>query len=172
MRFYRDILGLEVSHAVTAKGWGPDDHPDFVHFFFDAGAGSNIAFFYYVGTEPRPELTGPRGYLGVARHTAWAVRSEQELDTWKAHLRDQGVTVSESIEHETIRSIYFRDPNGYPLEITVQTRPLTSIDRKDAEMTVDAMCETFGDHDDDARQRTIEEMWIVKGRMVRDLMAD
>lgn len=120
VRFYRDILGLEVRHAITAKGWGPEKHPDFLHFFFDAGNGSTIAFFYYIGTEPRPELTGPRGYLGNARHTAWAAETPAELTAWRDHLRKHGVQVSEEIEHETIRSIYFRDPNGYVIELTAK----------------------------------------------------
>jgi catechol 2,3-dioxygenase-like lactoylglutathione lyase family enzyme len=165
--FYRDVLGLKVRHAVSAKGWGPGNHPDFVHFFFDAGNGSTIAFFYYVGTEKRPELTGPRGYLGMARHTAWAVRSAAALAAWRARLEQHSVQVSAEIEHETIRSIYFRDPNGYPLEITVESRPLMESDVRDAELTVDAMCETFGDHDTTA---TIEDMWRRKGEKVRQIV--
>jgi catechol 2,3-dioxygenase-like lactoylglutathione lyase family enzyme len=165
--FYRDVLGLQVKHAVTAKGWGPGAHPDFLHFFFDAGNGSTIAFFYYVGTEPRPELTGPRGYLGMARHTAWAAKSSEELAAWRARLQAHGVQVSAEIEHETIRSIYFRDPNGYPLEITLESRPLLPVDVRDAELTVEAMCETFGDHDTTA---TIEDMWRRKGEKVRRIL--
>jgi catechol 2,3-dioxygenase-like lactoylglutathione lyase family enzyme len=167
VRFYRDVLGLKVRHAITAKGWGQDNHPDFLHFFFDAGNGSTIAFFYYVGTTPRPELTGPRGYVGMARHTAWTARTEAELQAWRKRLEQHGVAVSEEVQHETIRSIYFRDPNGYPLEITLQTRPLDAADVRDAELTIDAMCETFGDHETKA---TIEDMWRRKGDKVRAVM--
>ncbi len=169
VRFYRDILGLKVRHAITAKGWGQDNHPDFLHFFFDAGNGSTIAFFYYIGTEPRPDLTGPRGFLGMARHTAWAAETPKELTAWRDRLRKHGVQVSEEIEHETIRSIYFRDPNGYPLEITLQARPLAEADIRDAELTIDAMCETFGDHESKA---TIEDMWRRKGAMVRAIVEE
>jgi len=169
VRFYRDILGLKVRHAITAKGWGPENHPDFLHFFFDAGNGSTIAFFYYVGTAPRPDLTGPRGYLGTARHTAWTAETPAELAAWRDRLRKHGVNVSEEIEHETIRSIYFRDPNGYALEITLQARPLEDVDVRDAELTIAAMCETFGDHEKTA---TIEDMWRRKGEMVRALVGE
>jgi hypothetical protein len=79
------------------------------------------------------------------------------------------VQVSEEIAHETIRSIYFRDPNGYPLEITLQARPLEPADIRDAELTIDAMCETFGDHEKTA---TIEDMWRRKGEMVRVLVQE
>jgi catechol 2,3-dioxygenase-like lactoylglutathione lyase family enzyme len=169
VRFYRDVLGLKVRHAITAKGWGQDKHPDFLHFFFDAGNGSTIAFFYYIGTEPRQDLTGPRGYLGMARHTAWTAATSADLAAWRDRLKRHGVQVSEEIEHETIRSIYFRDPNGYPLEITLQSRPLEPVDIRDAELTIDAMCDTFGDHEKTA---TIEDMWRRKGEMVRALVGE
>eukprot|EP01042_Synura_sphagnicola_P012447 gene12447-15841_t len=53
VEFYRDILGLPLVHAISARGWGPPGHHDFLHFFFDAGKGATIAFFYYIGS-PRP----------------------------------------------------------------------------------------------------------------------
>ncbi|MDO8714385.1 MAG: VOC family protein, partial [Polynucleobacter sp.] len=55
VEFYRDVLGLKLIHCLVAKGW-PEGHPDFLHFFFDSGAGSTIAFFYYLGTERPSEL--------------------------------------------------------------------------------------------------------------------
>ena len=32
-------------------GW-LEDHPDFIHFFFDIGNDDRIAFFYYFGLDP------------------------------------------------------------------------------------------------------------------------
>ncbi len=49
VRFYRDVLGFPVVHSICAVGWGPEDHPDFIHFFFDIGNDDRIAFFYYFG---------------------------------------------------------------------------------------------------------------------------
>ena len=48
IEFYRDVLGLPLVHAITAKGWGreKEQHADFIHFFFDSGNDSTIAFFY------------------------------------------------------------------------------------------------------------------------------
>ena len=43
VHFYRDILGLPLVHVISARGWGPATHPDFLHFFFDSGRGSTIA---------------------------------------------------------------------------------------------------------------------------------
>lgn len=165
VEFYRDGLGLKLIHAITARGWGrTDGHPDFLHFFFDAGNGAAIAFFYYIGTEPRPEFTAIKGYLGVSRHTAWTANSHQELLDWRDRLKAAGTKVTPVVTHETLESIYFIDPNGYNLEISRSLRPLTEQDHRDAEMTIEAMIDTFGDDNPDGR--TIEDMWRAKGALV------
>jgi catechol 2,3-dioxygenase-like lactoylglutathione lyase family enzyme len=51
VHFYRDVLGFPVVHSICAVGWGPEDHPDFIHFYFDIGNDDRIAFFYYFGAE-------------------------------------------------------------------------------------------------------------------------
>jgi RNA polymerase sigma-70 factor (ECF subfamily) len=43
-----------------------------------------------------------------------------------------GVNVKYQIRHEVIESIYFNDPNGYPLEVTWQVRPFEAVDHDDA----------------------------------------
>ena len=122
--FYRDVMGLPLVHAITAKGWGreKEQHADFLHIFFDSGNGSNIAFFYYIGTGQPESLKVPKGYMSMANHTAWSVETMNDLMAWKERLRSFGVTVSDEIRHETIESIYFRDPNFYPIEITLPLR--------------------------------------------------
>ena len=168
MAFYRDGLGLKVPHAITARGWGRAGgaHPDFLHFFFEAGDNSLIAFFYYVGTRPNPSFTALRGqYLGLARHTAWMAKDVDELESWRKLIKRTGAKVTPVVAHETLSSIYFQDPNGYDLEIACQTRPLRKIDIVDANLTIDAMVETFGD--DNPKGRTIEDMWRRKGELVR-----
>lgn len=165
VEFYRDGLGLELTHAITARGWGrTDGHPDFLHFFFDAGNGAAIAFFYYVGTEPRPEFTNIKGYLGGSRHTAWMAGSHEELLAWRARIKATGTRVTPIVAHETLESIYFIDPNGYNLEISRSTRPLTALDHQDAKLTIDSMIEAFGD--DNPEGRSIDDMWRIKGALV------
>src|SRR5213080_4427098 len=61
VEFYRDVMGLPLVHAISARGWGPATHPDFLHFLFDSGNGSTIAFFYYLGSEA-PEGLKDRPY--------------------------------------------------------------------------------------------------------------
>ena len=98
VEFYRDIVGLPLVHTISARGWGPETHPDFLHFFFDSGNGSTIAFFYYLGTtEPaymvdRPgQLPLPVDHVFDATHTSWLVDTKDELIAWKQRLEDKGV---------------------------------------------------------------------------------
>ncbi len=65
----------------------------------------------------------------MANHTAWSVDTEEELLEWQRRLEMQGVTVSQSVRHEILESIYFRDPNFYPIEIS---RRLRDVERPDA----------------------------------------
>lgn len=138
VEFYRDILGLPLVHAISARGWGPPGHHDFLHFFFDAGKGATIAFFYYIGSE-QPDRYKPQAHhFYFATHTAWAVETEEELIKWKETLEERGITVSPYTRHEILESIYFNDPNGYPVEITRRLRQTELIDEVDARLTMEA----------------------------------
>lgn len=164
--FYRDVLGLELVHAITAKGWGreKEEHADFIHFFFDSGNDSTIAFFYYIGTEQPEDLKVPRGYMAMANHTAWRVETEEELLGWQRRLEQHGVAVSQSVRHEIIESIYFRDPNWYPLEIARSLRATEMIDAVDADLTMKAALDLAAKGD----WTSIEQLWRAKADLVRE----
>ena len=113
IEFYRDKLGLPLVHVISARGWGPETHPDFLHFFFDSGNGSTIAFFYYLGSDEPAALEGraamkplPEDHLFDATHTAWRVDSAEDLQAWKHRLEGQGLKVSVETRHEVIESIH------------------------------------------------------------------
>jgi len=147
VRFYHDILGFPIVHSVCAVGWGPSDHPDFVHFFFDIGKGDRIAFFYYFGVErfsPHGDAYathGPEvpGFFRDSRHLAIHVESVDVLDEYRRRLESNNWTVEMQVKHETIESIYTHDPNGYLVEFTYPTRETTKVDHDDAELTVRAL---------------------------------
>lgn len=166
LAFYRDVLGLPLVHAVSAKGWGIEGHGDFLHFFFESGRGSTIAFFYYLGSE-MPDWAAPRAHhVSTATHTAWAVETHDELLAWKAHLEAGGVAVSPLTRHEVIESLYFADPNGYPFEITWQARSFSPADARDAALTLEAAIASEADADRQGRRvDAIEEIWRRKGRL-------
>lgn len=172
VEFYRDVLGLPLVHTISARGWGPPGHPDFLHFFFEAGKGATIAFFYYIGTD-RPEKYLPEDHhFYAATHTAWSVPTEEELQRWKTTLEARGVVVSPYTRHEILESIYFRDPNGYPIEVTLRLRDIEVIDAKDAELTLEAAMQL----EDELRAKggrllDIDTVWRRKSRLVETFMA-
>jgi catechol 2,3-dioxygenase-like lactoylglutathione lyase family enzyme len=174
IHFYRDQLGLPLVHVISARGWGPATHPDFLHFFFDSGNGSTIAFFYYLGTAQPATLQGrdqapplPDDHVFDATHTAWLVDSEEELQAWKQRLEAQGLKVSVETRHEVIESIYLRDPNGYFIEFTRKLRPLNAIDITDAALTLQAAVDA-----EEAAERTgervtqIDAIWAAKAALL------
>lgn len=167
VEFYRDVLGLKLVHCVSARGWGPAEHPDFIHFFFDSGAGSTIAFFYYLGHNQPDHLVHRPEYDNDAHHTAWRVETAEELAAWRSRLEKHGVDILYQIEHEVVESIYFRDPNGYYLEIGRPLRQFLALDADDAELTLAAaiaaeeQCKSAG-----GRLEEIETVWKAKGAML------
>jgi catechol 2,3-dioxygenase-like lactoylglutathione lyase family enzyme len=169
--FYRDTLGLPLVHTISARGWGPESHPDFLHFFFDSGNGSTIAFFYYLG-EPQPQerppmRPSPDDHVFDATHTAWLANDAEQLLAWKQMLEAKGVEVSSTTQHEVIESIYFRDPNGYFIEITVKLRALQVLDGQDAALTLQAAINAEDVAQQSAeRLREIDAVWREKGRLL------
>ncbi|MGX1789050.1 VOC family protein [Bosea sp. NPDC055332] len=167
VEFYRDILGLPLVHAISARGWGPPGHHDFLHFFFDAGKGATIAFFYYIGSE-RPEKYVPEEHhFYFATHTAWAVETEAQLIQWKETLEARGIKVSPYTKHEILESIYFTDPNGYPVEVTLRLRETEVIDEVDARLTIQAAMETEAEARAGNRLLAdIDTVWRRKAKLV------
>ncbi|MEV7289151.1 VOC family protein [Streptomyces sp. NPDC093252] len=151
-RFYRDVLKFPIVHSICAAGWGPEKHPDFIHFFFDIGNGDRIAFFYYFGTEPSGDQSAPGDawarlphdtpvYFANSRHLAIHVEDEEDLLEYRRRLDESEWPVEMQVMHETIESIYTHDPNGYLIEITRALRPVTAQEDLDAALTIDALCE-------------------------------
>jgi catechol 2,3-dioxygenase-like lactoylglutathione lyase family enzyme len=150
VRFYRDTLGFPVVHSICAAGWGPEDHPDFIHFFFDIGNDDRIAFFYYFGLEA-PDTADGKGdvyarfgadvpeFFVRSRHIALHVESEEHLLEYRRRLDDSEWPVEMQIQHETIESIYTHDPNGFFFEVTRSLRPVTPQEDLDANLTIDAL---------------------------------
>lgn len=149
VRFYRDTLGFPVVHSICAAGWGPDDHPDFIHFFFDIGGEDRIAFFYYFGLEQQTNGTQGDVYARFgedtpdwfvrSRHLALHVDSEEHMLEYRRRLDASEWPVEMQIQHETIESIYTHDPNGYMVEITRALRPVQPQEDLDANLTIDAL---------------------------------
>jgi catechol 2,3-dioxygenase-like lactoylglutathione lyase family enzyme len=158
--FYRDVLGLELVSCITAKGWGNDPHPDFVHFFFDIGAGGKIAFFFYFGMQPTDLHAGP-DLLGKVRHLALLVDTKEELDAYQERIEAAGYPLRHRVMHEMIESIYMFDPNGYNLEISRPLRPVGEVDVLDAALSIEALCDIV-----DEPGASLERLWERKAELI------
>jgi catechol 2,3-dioxygenase-like lactoylglutathione lyase family enzyme len=111
IRFYRDLLGMEL-HA----GIG---HGGYRHYFFRCGD-TQVAFFEYAGAasmERKFHGAPTRLPLGFD-HVAFTVATREDLFRMKDILEAAGVQVDGAVDHGIIWSIYFFDHNNIPLEVS------------------------------------------------------
>jgi catechol 2,3-dioxygenase-like lactoylglutathione lyase family enzyme len=107
--FYEDFLGLPlVSAFKVADGRG-------LHSFFKMEDGSCLAFFE---VPSRPFEFKRQEDLDL--HIALEVDPATFEDMLQKG-KDQGREVRGPVDHGFCRSIYFRDPNGYVIELTANT---------------------------------------------------
>ncbi|MEJ7931664.1 VOC family protein [Ramlibacter sp. AN1015] len=118
-RFYEDLLGLPLVHVIK-KDHVPStgEYCPYVHIFFRMRDGSCIAFFDL--GDNTAALPSPNTPAWV-NHIALRVASAEDLLAMKARLEAHGVDVVGITDHDGfIHSIYFFDPNGFRLELTVE----------------------------------------------------
>ncbi len=120
IRFYRDLLGLQLTAGIG--------HDGYRHYFFRlADEASHIAFFEYDGASPmKSKFPGERTSEPVGfDHVSLTVESREELFGLKDRLEAAGFDVHGAVDHGLFWSIYFYDPNGIPLEATWEMLELT-----------------------------------------------
>jgi glyoxylase I family protein len=117
--FYEDLLGLPLVHVIRSDVVpSTGEHCPYVHIFFRMADGSHLAFFDLGDdaiAEPSPNTPA------WVNHIALRVESLEALHAAKARLQAAGVEVLGVTDHHIIESIYFFDPNGLRLELTVPT---------------------------------------------------
>ncbi len=126
--FYEDILGLPLVHLIK-KDIVPStgEYCPYVHIFFQMRDGSNIAFFDL--GDDTAALPSPNTPAWV-NHIALRVDSTAALADMKARLEAHGIEVLGITDHDGfIHSIYFFDPNGLRLELTIQLATPAMLDR-------------------------------------------
>ena len=136
--FYTNVLGMKLTKTIILPGGQGK------HFFFDAGNGDALAFFWFpdgpqsVDTEEFARITATPGTMN---HVAFDVPPES-IDDYREQLVSNGVRVSEVVNHADtesgvadtnddtvfVRSLYFRDPDGVQLEFAAWTRDLNQND--------------------------------------------
>jgi catechol 2,3-dioxygenase-like lactoylglutathione lyase family enzyme len=107
-RFYEDFLGLPLAGALVI------DEAGALHTFYRLGDGSYIAFFE---APERPFEFKRQGDFDL--HIALEV-DESNLRSMFAKGKQQGIETRGISDHGMVHSIYFRDPNGYVIELTAK----------------------------------------------------
>lgn len=106
IRFHQELLGFPLVEIVENR-----DYRGSTHFFFDVGHGNLLGFFDFPGHDHPP--FGET--LGGVQHLALSVGDEQ-YEAARAALEAEGIPYL-GPDRGVEDSMYFRDPNGVPLEL-------------------------------------------------------
>ena len=109
VRFYHGTLGAQL---VASLGT-----PEFRHYFFEFGPQCTVAFFEYTNapTEPFTKAAGtPDPRAAQFDHLALNLPDEDALIDLQHRLKNADCEVTDIIDHGSVRSVYFTDPNPVP----------------------------------------------------------
>jgi catechol 2,3-dioxygenase-like lactoylglutathione lyase family enzyme len=113
-RFYEDFLGLTLAEALEIRETKSGRKTDTLHTFYRLDDGSFLAFFE---APDRPfEFKAQHDY---DLHIALEV-SPEHLREMFAKGKAAGIETRGISDQGFIDSIYFRDPNGYVIELTAK----------------------------------------------------
>jgi catechol 2,3-dioxygenase-like lactoylglutathione lyase family enzyme len=113
--FYEDFLGLRLVSAFEIGQAAPGPEPRALHTFFQMDDESCLAFFEVPGL---PFDFKEQNALDL--HIALGVEPET-FESMLCKAKAEGREVRGPVDHGFVRSIYFRDPNGYVIELTAST---------------------------------------------------
>ena len=113
-KFYEDFLGLELAGALEISPTKTGRQTKVLHTFYKMGDGSFLAFFD--DPETPFEFKDQRDF---DLHIALEVEQEHLKKMFEigknSEMECRGIS-----DHGFIDSIYFRDPNGYVIELTAK----------------------------------------------------
>ncbi len=110
-RFYEDFLGLPLADAFEITESKTGRETNVLHSFYRLGDGSFLAFFEAPGRAF--EFKAQHDYdLHIALEVDRKTLDEMFEKGKAAGIETRGVT-----DHGFVHSIYFRDPNGYVIEL-------------------------------------------------------
>jgi catechol 2,3-dioxygenase-like lactoylglutathione lyase family enzyme len=115
-KFYEDFLGLPLVNAfkIETTMTGRKTGAGVLHSFYQLDDGSCLAFF------EAPEMPFEfKNQHDFDLHIALEVEPDA-LEAMFKRGKDEGREVRGISDHKFIRSIYFRDPNGYVIELTAK----------------------------------------------------
>lgn len=113
-QFFEDFLGLPLSGSLWIEETKSGRKTDALHTFYALDDGSYLAFFE---APDMPFDFKPQHDYDL--HIALEVDREV-LEPMMAKARARGIETRGISDHGFIDSIYFRDPNGYVIELTAR----------------------------------------------------
>jgi catechol 2,3-dioxygenase-like lactoylglutathione lyase family enzyme len=114
-RFYEDFLGLPLAEALEIRETKSGRKTETLHTFYELGDGSYLAFFE--APDMPFEFKPQRDFdLHIALEVDMKTLHEMFAKGKAAGIETRGIS-----DHDFIHSIYFRDPNGYVIELTAKT---------------------------------------------------
>ena len=113
-RFYEGFLGLPLAGALRIRESKTGRKTDVLHTFYQMDDGSYLAFFD--APDRKFEFKDQHDY---DLHIALEV-DNAALQRMLAKAKAEGREVRGVSDHGFIHSIYFRDPNGYVIELTAK----------------------------------------------------
>jgi len=118
-RFYEDFLGLQLVDTIYLEQTKTGRSSRVLHTFFRMDDGSHLAFFEV--PDSAFEFKAQHDFdLHIALEVVPATLEVMRQKGKSAQIETRGVS-----DHPGIRSIYFRDPNGYVVELCAR-KPATS----------------------------------------------
>jgi catechol 2,3-dioxygenase-like lactoylglutathione lyase family enzyme len=113
-RFYEDFLGLPLTQAFAISQTKSGRETHVLHSFYRLDDGSYLAFF------EAPDMPFEfKEQHDFDLHIALEVEPEA-LQTMFEKGKEAGIETRGISDHRVIDSIYFRDPNGYVIELTAK----------------------------------------------------
>jgi len=113
-RFYQDFLGLPLAEAFEINETKSGRKTSVLHSFYQLDDGSFLAFF------EAPDMPFEfRAQHDFDLHIALEVAPEV-LPAMLEKGRAAGIETRGISDHKVMHSIYFRDPNGYVIELTAK----------------------------------------------------
>ena len=130
--FYENVLGFKAVRCDIIK---VKEGGQIRHIFFDTGRDQLIAFMEARGVPGVPAhydagIARGLGVPSVFYHFAFEAGSEAGLVEKRRDLIAKGVEVTDVVDHDWAKSIYFKDPNGLQLEFCCFTRNLNDDDAR------------------------------------------
>jgi catechol 2,3-dioxygenase-like lactoylglutathione lyase family enzyme len=112
--FYEDFLGLPLAKTLEIGTTKTGRQTHALHTFYRLGDGSFLAFF-----EVPDQAFEFKTQHDYDLHIALEV-SPAALQDLLARGKAAGIETRGPADHEFVESIYFRDPNGYVIELTAR----------------------------------------------------